>query len=53
VSGAAQTGDLRFEGGAFAAEDKLLRRQHALDCDSNFAANGSELRSEVKLWHGL
>jgi len=38
-----------FEGGSFTAEDKVLRREHAVDGFANLGANRSVLRSQIKL----
>lgn len=53
VSNTAEIGDFRFQSGAFAAEDKLLRSEYALDGGSNLTANDSELGREIELRHRL
>ncbi len=53
MSDAAELGDFFFEGGAFAAQDKLLRGHHALDGRSNLSTDRCVLRGKIKLRHGL
>ena len=49
VGDAAELCDFLFERGAFATQDKLLRRENAVDGGSNLRAYGGELRREVEL----
>ena len=51
VRDAAQRGDLPFQSGAFASQDKLLRGKHAIDGRSNLRANRRILRGQIKLRH--
>jgi len=53
VRDAAELGKLFLERGAFAAQHKLLRRQHALDGRANLSADGGVLRGQIKLRHGV
>jgi len=50
---AAKLGDFFFEGGAFAAQDELLRGHDALDGGANLRADGGVLGGEIELRDGL
>jgi len=46
---AAELCDFRFQCGAFAAQNKLLRRQNAFDRFADFSANGCVLCGQIEL----
>ncbi len=53
VSDAAELRDFLLERGAFAPENKLLRRKNAFDGGSNLRANRGVLRREIELRNGV
>ena len=53
MSDTAEFGDFLFQRRAFAAQHKLLRSHDALGSRSNLCADGSVLRGEIQLRHGL